>query len=350
MFKFLKDKLKEAISKVSKKADQEAEIVETIEKAKEEKKKEEPVKEISEILEEISPEEKKEKKSILTKLKQTVTSKKLSENKFESLFETLEITLLENNVAVEVIEKIKQELKKELTDKPLKRSKIEGIIKNTLKETIDDILITPFNLIERAKEKKPFVIVFVGINGSGKTLTVAKIAKLLQKNNLKPVLAAADTFRKAAIEQLSELAEKLNAPVVKGNYGADPASVGFDAVKMAKAKNLDVVLIDTAGRLHSNQNLLDEMKKIVRVTKPDLKIFVGESITGNDCTEQAKKFNESIELDGIILSKADIDEKGGAAISISFVTAVPILFLGTGQSATDIKPFNKNEIIKQLGL
>ena len=348
MFKFLKEKLKETIAKVSRKADEEAEIVESLEKQEEkkkdlEKKTEAQVKEVEEIIE--------PKKSVLARLKEKVTTKKISEEKFNELFEPLEITLLENNVAVEVIDKIKEQLKKELVDKPLTRSKIEETIKQTLKETISYILIEPFDLIEKIKKsEKPFVIVFVGINGSGKTTTIAKIAKLLQKNKLKPVLAAADTFRAAAIQQLTEWSEALTVPIVKGDYGADPASIGFDAVKMAKARNLDVVLIDTAGRLHSNQNLLDEMKKIIRVTKPNLKIFVGESITGNDCTEQAKKFNESIKLDGIVLSKADVDEKGGAAISTSYVTAVPILYLGTGQKPEDLKKFDKDEIIKQLGL
>ncbi len=362
MFKFLKDKLKETINKFSKKIDEEAEIIEIPvpkelkekEISKEDERLKEKKKEVEEIVEKIKKEEeeKKEKKSIFTKIKETVTTKKISEEKFDELFESLDLTLLENNVAVEVIEKIKENLKKELVDKPLTRSKIEETVRETLKETIEKILIDSFDLMKKIKEKKekPFVIVFVGINGSGKTTTIAKVAKLLQNNNLKPILAAADTFRAAAIQQLSEWGEKLKIPVVKGEYGADPASIGFDAVKMAKARNYDVVLIDTAGRLHSNQNLIDEMKKIIRVTKPDLKIFVGESITGNDCVEQAKKFNESINLDGIILSKADVDEKGGAAISISYVTEVPILYIGTGQSLDSLKPFKKEEIIKQLGL
>src|SRR3989344_961909 len=236
MFKFLKEKLKETIAKVSRKADEEAEIVESLEKQEEkkkdlEKKTEAPVKEVEEIIE--------PKKSVLARLKEKVTTKKISEEKFNELFEPLEITLLENNVAVEVIDKIKEQLKKDFVDKPLTRSKIEETIKQTLKETISYILIEPFDLIEKIKKsEKPFVIVFVGINGSGKTTTIAKIAKLLQKNKLKPVLAAADTFRAAAIQQLTEWSEALTVPIVKGDYGADPASIGFDAVKMAKARNL----------------------------------------------------------------------------------------------------------------
>ena len=164
------------------------------------------------------------------------------------------------------------------------------------------------------------------------------------------VIAAADTFRAAAIDQLQLHADKLNIKMIKHDYGSDAAAVAFDAVKHAEAKKIDVVLIDTAGRIHSNINLMDEMKKIIRVAKPDLKIFIGESITGNDCTEQAKKFNEAIGIDGIILSKADIDEKGGAAISISYITGKPILYIGTGQEYKDIKEFNPEMIMENLGL
>ncbi|MBI2650794.1 signal recognition particle-docking protein FtsY, partial [Candidatus Woesearchaeota archaeon] len=145
-------------------------------------------------------------------------------------------------------------------------------------------------------------------------------------------------------------ADKLGIKMIKHDYGSDPAAVAFDAIKHAKAKSIDAVLIDTAGRMHSNVNLLDEMKKIIRVAKPDLKIFVGESITGNDCIEQAKTFNESVGIDGIILAKADIDEKGGAAVSVSYVTKKPILFLGIGQKYTDLQEFDSEVIIKNLGL
>ncbi len=138
--------------------------------------------------------------------------------------------------------------------------------------------------------------------------------------------------------------------MIKHDYGSDPAAVAFDAIKYAESKDIDAVLVDTAGRLHSNTNLIDEMKKIIRVAKPDLKLFVGEAITGNDCVEQAVKFDEAIDIDGIVLSKADIDEKGGASISVSYVTKKPILYMGTGQEYSDIKPFDKEEIVESLGL
>jgi fused signal recognition particle receptor len=172
----------------------------------------------------------------------------------------------------------------------------------------------------------------------------------LQKQGLSTVLAAADTFRAASIEQLEKHAAKLNVKVIKHHYGADPAAVAFDAIAHAKARGIDTVLIDTAGRMHTKANLLNEMQKICRVAKPHLKIFVGEAITGNDAVEQAKSFNESIGIDASILSKADVDEKAGAIISISYVTKKPILYLGTGQGYDDLKLFSKQEFITSLGL
>jgi fused signal recognition particle receptor len=163
-------------------------------------------------------------------------------------------------------------------------------------------------------------------------------------------MAAADTFRAAAIDQLQHHADKLNIKLIKQDYGADPAAVAFDAIKHAETKKIDVVLVDTAGRMHSNTNLLDEMKKIIRVAKPDLKIFVGESITGNDCTEQAKEFDDAITIDGIILSKTDIDEKGGAALSVSYITKKPIIYIGTGQEYKDLKEFSADLVLGNLGL
>jgi len=209
--------------------------------------------------------------------------------------------------------------------------------------------INLFDRIDEKKEKRePFVICFLGINGSGKTTTIAKITKMLKDKGYSVVLAAADTFRAAAIDQLQEHADRLKVKIIKHDYGSDPAAVAYDAIKHANAKHIDVVLIDTAGRMHTNTNLTDEMKKIVRVSNPDLKIFVGESITGNDCIEQAKVFDEAVSIDGIILSKADVDEKGGAAISISYVTKKPILYLGTGQNYDDIKPFDSQIVVDSL--
>ena len=403
MFGFLKNKLKEAISKFSKKAEEEAKVEETIEKKpeikeevqkepveievreekfeeklehKEEpkekkgflgifKKKEKVEKEILEEVKESKKETefleekfeepkieiKEEKKGFFAKVTEKLTTKTINEEKFEKLFEDLELILLENNVAVEVIDKIKEDLKMDLVNVPLK-GKIEDLIKNSLKQSLEEILQeSNFDLIKEIKEKseKPYVIVLVGINGSGKTTTIAKLANNLKEHKLNSVLVAADTFRAASIQQLEEHADKLKIKLIKHDYNADPAAVAFDGVKYAKAHNLDVVLIDTAGRQHSNKNLIEEMKKIIKVVKPDLKIFIGESITGNDCIEQVKQFNEAISIDSIILSKVDVDEKGGAAISVSYVSGKPIIYIGTGQRYNDLEKFSKEKILKNLG-
>jgi fused signal recognition particle receptor len=292
-----------------------------------------------------------EKKGFFARIGEAITTKKISEKQFDEMFWDLELALLENNAAVEVIEKIKTDLKGELVDKPIPRTKVEETIVSSLRKSIIDLFpVEPPDLLKMVKQKKPFVICFVGVNGSGKTTSIAKVAHLLKQNGLSVVMAAADTFRAAAIDQLQVHADKLNVKLIRHDYGSDPAAVAFDAIKHAEAAKKDVVLIDTAGRLHSNTNLMDEMKKIMRVAKPDLKIFVGESITGNDCTEQAKQFDSAIGIDCIILAKADVDEKGGAAISVSYVTKKPILYLGVGQEYPDLQQFDKEKLIASIGL
>ena len=300
------------------------------------------------------PAQKKESaaKGFFGRIKEKVVMKKIDERTFEELFTDMELALLENNVAVEVIEKIKEDLKIALVDVPVRRGRLEEAILEGLKQSIDHILSTagPELISLIRTHEKPFVIAFVGINGSGKTTTIAKIAHYLLEQKLTVVLAAADTFRAAAIDQLEHHAQKLGVKIIKHHYGSDPAAVAFDAVAHAKAKKADVVLIDTAGRLHSNMNLIDEMKKIMRVAKPHLKIFVGEAITGNDCVEQAKRFHDAIGIDGIILSKADIDERGGAFLSVGYVTKKPVLFVGVGQDYGDLRPYDKAAVMDQLGL
>ncbi len=292
----------------------------------------------------------KKKKGFFSKIKEKIVKFKLDDEKFEELFWEFELALLESNVAVSVIEKIKENLKEKLTSENVSKKGIEEVISQTLGETFEQILSVPtFDLIEKIKTKKPFIISMIGVNGSGKTTSLAKIIKLLQNNNLSVVVAASDTFRAAAIDQIEEHTTKLGVKLIKHDYNADPAAVAFDAIKHAEAKGIDVVLIDTAGRLHSNSNLMDELKKVIRVSKPDLKIFVGESITGNDCVEQATEFDNLVGIDAIILSKADVDENGGAAISVSYVTQKPILFLGVGQGYDDLMKFDKKIILEQLG-
>lgn len=351
-------------TKEIRKAEEAREIKKRKEKP-EEKKIEKSKKEIKPIKEETAPkrpeekkeeikeekeEEPEEKKSFFGKIKETFTTKTISAEKFEELFWNMELILLENNVSVEVIEKIKEDLKTELVDKPLPRD-VPKKIEETLKQTLTEILTCEkVDLIKKIKSKEgPFIIAFFGINGTGKTTSIAKLTHYFSEKGLSAVLAACDTFRAAAIQQLEEHANRLNVKIIKHEYGSDAAAVAFDAIKYAEKNKIDVVMIDTAGRLHSNTNLMKELEKIIRVTKPDFKIFVGESITGNDCIEQARRFNELVEMDGVILTKADVDEKGGAPLSISYTIKKPILFLGTGQKYSDLEEFDSEVILKRLG-
>ncbi len=327
--------------------------IERLEEAQEEKAEalEEQVQE-----EEIEIEKQEEEtQSFFSKLKKKLLTSELTEDQFNEIFDEFELTLLENNVALEAVDKIRKELSKDLVGISVKRDQVESTILESLKSAILSLLIEPLPILEQIKKHRslssePFVIVFFGINGAGKTTSIAKVAHFLRKNKISTVLAAGDTFRAASIEQLETHAKKLDVPIIKSNYGSDPASVGFEAIKYAKAHKLDSVLIDTAGRMYTASNLLKEMEKIIRVTSPHLKIFVAESITGNDATSQAKTFNESVGIDGIILSKADIDEKAGTILSVSHVTGKPIYFLGTGQEYSDLTPFTKSTVLKNLGL
>ena len=313
----------------------------------------EKLKEIEKELEETS---KPGTESFFKRITSKINKVKISEKEFDIYSEELEMLLLENNVALNVAEKVIRELREKIIGKELLKKEVESEITNCFKEIIREILIEPFDIIEKIKGKKsdqskePYVILFCGINGSGKTTTIAKIARRLKEKNISCVLAAADTFRAASIEQLKKHGDKLNIRTISKEYGADPASVGFDAIQHAKKNFIDCVLIDTAGRMHSSKNLLQELEKINRVCKPDLKIFVGESITGNDAIEQVKSFDWAIGINGIILTKADIDEKGGTALSVGYVTKKPILFLGTGQEYNKIEVFDKEKFIKELGL
>lgn len=366
MFKFFKEKLKDWTKKFSEKVEKEEEITkkeiakeikETKKKAKEEKKKErkEKKEKVIKVTEEKEPEE--EVKSIFKKFSEKLNKIKISEKEFDIYSEELEMLLLENNVAVEVAEKIVKELKEKIVGKEILKKELEDEIKDSFKDIIREILIVPPDLIEEIKEKnllsekkEPYVILFCGINGSGKTTTIAKIAEHLKGKKISCVIAAGDTFRAASIEQIKTHGERIGVKVIAHEYGGDPAAVGFDAIQYAKKNFINCVLIDTAGRMHTQKNLLREMEKIVKVCKPDKKIFVGESITGNDAIEQVRSFNDAIGVDGIVLTKADIDEKGGTALSVGYVTKKPIFYLGTGQEYEKIEPFDKEKFIEKLGL
>jgi len=292
-----------------------------------------------------------EKKGIFSKISKKIKTSTIKKEHIDEIFEELEIILLENSVALEVVDKIKENLSKDLEGIEVKKGEIEETITKTLKKSISDVLLDSPDLIKEIKEKEGiYTIIFFGINGSGKTTSISKLASKLQKEGISCVFAAADTFRAASIEQLEKHGENLKIPVIKHRYGADPAAVAFDAKKYAEKNKIKCVLVDTAGRMYTKENLLKQMEKIIRVCKPDKKIFVGESITGNDMVEQAKAFDETIRIDGSILTKADVDEKGGAILSISYLTKKPIYFLGIGQKYEDLQEFKKKNILKNLEL
>ena len=203
--------------------------------------------------------------------------------------------------------------------------------------------------IQKKKDKgEPYIISFMGINGTGKTTTIAKIANLLRENKYSVVIAAADTYRAGAIEQIGEHGKRLNIKVISQNYGSDPAAVVRDAVLYSKSHKIDCILIDTAGRMQTSKNLMDQISKINKVVNPDLKLFVGDSLAGNDTVNQAREFHNYTKFDGAILTKSDADARGGAAISIVKVTSSPILYLGIGQEYKDLKSFDKNVFLETL--
>jgi fused signal recognition particle receptor len=285
-----------------------------------------------------------------------VAQKELTEKVLDDVLLDLQIALLESDVAQEVVDDLSAKLKKELLGLKLeKEQEATEIVQSKLRTAVAEIFArtTRFDLIEKIKMKKeakggPFVIVFLGINGTGKTTTVAKIANLLRKAGFSVVVAAGDTHRAGAIEQLEQHTNRLSLRIVKQRYGADPSSVGRDAYDHAKKNNIDIVLMDTAGRMQTSKNLMDEMGKIVRVVKPDVKLFIGDALAGNDTINQAREFFHYTNFDGAILTKVDADAKGGSAISIAHITSRPIVYIGMGQGYDDIIPFDSNKFIESL--
>jgi fused signal recognition particle receptor len=334
MFDSLKKKLKRIVKRVSKKTEPEA-------------PPEAPPK--AEV-----PAPKKPSKKVRRAVKR-IFRREISPSDIDDIIWELQVGLLESDVAVPVTDQIIESVKGGLTGRKLGlREDPKKLANEVLKEALKQVLTTGkrVELLKLIEEKKssgePAVMVFVGVNGHGKTTSIAKLAQYLLNHGYKPVLAASDTFRAAGIEQLETHGERLGVRVIKHKRGADAAAVAYDAVKHAKARGLDAVLVDTAGRMQTNVNLMDEMQKICRVSKPDLTIFVGDALTGNDAVEQAEKFNEAVGIDGSILCKMDADARGGAALSIAQVTGKPILFIGTGQEYTDLVEFKPEIILDAL--
>lgn len=372
MFGFLKKKFSNVIDSITKRKEEEEKFEEQVKKVEEkleekiEKQPEKVVEKIKEIIKEERPavkeyieqelkqvqeeikEKPEEKVSLFKKVIKRITEKKLSEEDINPILNELENGLIEGDVAYEVAEKIKNDLKISLLTLEVKRSEVKDVIVSRLKNSLMGILNVPdADLTETAKTKKPYVVLFLGFNGSGKTTTMAKVGKWLLNQNYSCVFAAADTFRAASLEQLEEHAKRIGVDVIKHDYGADPAAVAYDAISHAKSKGINFVLIDSAGRTHTNVNLMDEMKKIIRVNNPDLKVLVIDSMTGNDAVLQARTFNDA-GVDAVIFTKVDVNEKGGAILSVTHELKKPILFLCNGQGYENIIKFNAKEFVDNL--
>lgn len=294
-------------------------------------------------------------KSGLKGLVTKVTTAELKPENVRPILSEFKMSLVENDVALPVAEKICTEMEQRLNKVQVKRLEdrkriVEQQLRDVLLETMQtnnkiDLLKA---LEEKRKKTEPFIIVFVGINGTGKTTTIAKVCRFLSKRGYSAVIACSDTYRAGSIEQLEEHAKRLGTRMIKHAYGADPAAVAYDTITHAKSHGINVVLIDTAGRMQTNQNLMNELVKIKRVVKPDLTILTVDSLIGNDAVMQAEEFNKCVGIDATILTKVDADVKGGSALSVTYVTQKPILFIGTGQAYDDLEQFNPDKFVQMI--
>lgn len=283
-----------------------------------------------------------------------ISKSELSEKDLDPILWDLQLQLISNDVAVEIAQRVCQELKERLKGVQFARlgDKTEPV-KEALREAIEAVMATngELNILDLADGKEagePLVVMFVGINGTGKTTTIAKISKLLMDNGHTVVLASGDTYRAGAIEQLEEHARRLGIRVIKHRYGSDAAAVSFDAVQHAKAQGINVVLIDTAGRMQTNRNLMDELQKIKRVVQPDLTVMVLDALIGNDAVDQAQTFNEIVGFDAAILTKVDADARGGSSLSVAYLTGKPIIYVGVGQEYRDLQPFDASWFAEKI--
>lgn len=293
--------------------------------------------------------EENEKTTLFKKIRKAISEKTIEESDVKDILWDLQIGLIENDVAVGAAEKIAADLRGALVGRSIPKKGIEETVKNSMKKSVKEILdVGEIKLEENIKSNKPFLILFLGFNGVGKTTTIARVGHLLKKKGFNCIFAAADTWRAGAIQQIEEHGNRLDIKVIRQEYGSDPAAIIFDAKKYAEAHDIDVILADTAGRSHTNVNLIDELKKIVRVNKPDLKILVLDALTGNDVVEQTKYFNDAVGADCMIMTKADVYEKGGSILSAVHTIKKPILYLGIGQGYKDLEEFNADKIANNL--
>ena len=284
-----------------------------------------------------------------------VTTTELKAENLNPILSDFKMSLAENDVAFPVADKICDELEKRLVGVQVKRLEDrKKIVEENLRQVLLEVMLTNnrIDLLKMADEKRkksePFVLMFVGINGTGKTTTIAKVAQFFRDKGYSVVLAGADTYRAGSIEQLEEHGKRLGMRVIRHNYGGDPAAVAFDAVSHAKAHGINVVLIDTAGRMQTNQNLMNELVKVKRVVGPDLTVLTVDSLIGNDAVMQAEEFDKVVGVDATILTKVDADVKGGSALSVTYVTQKPILFIGVGQTYKDLELFNPEKFVNMI--
>jgi fused signal recognition particle receptor len=290
-------------------------------------------------------------KGLVTK----VTTTELKAENLSPILSDFKMNLAENDVAFPVADRICDELEKRLVGVQVKRLEDrKKIVEENLRQVLLEVMLTnnKIDLLKKAEEKRkngePFVLLFVGINGTGKTTTIAKVAQFMRDKGYSVVLACSDTYRAGSIEQLEEHAKRLGMRIITHKYGADPAAVAYDAVSHAKAHGINVVLIDTAGRMQTNQNLMNELAKVKRVVSPDLTVLTLDSLIGNDAVMQAEEFHKCIGIDATILTKVDADVKGGSALSVTYVTQKPILFIGVGQTYKDLELFNPEKFVNMI--
>ncbi len=272
----------------------------------------------------------------------------------EELIEDIEDILIQADLGVSITGKITSRLEEQIRLQKLSKTEqvykaLENIIITILHDEYKDVDAIDFN-----PEEKPYVLLFIGVNGVGKTTTIAKCAQRFKNNGKKVLLVAGDTFRAAAIEQLEIWAKRIGVTIIGQEYGSDPSSVIFNAMQSAKAQSYDVVLIDTAGRLHTKINLMRELEKIKRTIQkhisdaPHQVLLVVDATTGQNGVQQAKKFLESIPIDGIILTKLDGTAKGGVALGIKDSLQIPIKAIGVGEQIDDLKDFDATEFVKAI--
>ena len=273
----------------------------------------------------------------------------------DNLLEELEWVLLESDISSDAVTAVIDALRINLVGARLRKgADLSKVLEAALKRALRNILSAGYWDFDASVQSyidagdTPVVVMLVGVNGTGKTTTAAKIAQRLLDNNISVVAAAGDTFRAGAIQQLESHCQNLGIRCISSQRGGDTAAIARDAIESAKAKNIDVVLVDTAGRMQNKVNLMNELNKVRRVADPHLTLFVGDSLAGNDAVEQARMFQEIMKFDGAILTKVDTDAKGGAGLSIAFATGRPIVFAGIGQGYHDLKQFDPDWLLEQM--